>query len=502
MRAGRAARSGVFLALAAATLGAPTPGAGQALDPDFVAEIEAAVGALVDSVPWPGAAVGIVVGDSLAFARGFGVADRVTGEPITPETLFQIGSVSKSFTATLAGILIEEGRLSWSDSLAARLPVGAEVPSEPITLGQIASHVSGLPGDAPTLRRKHGDYPILAFTHFELYRSLAESRIAFPPGSQWGYSNFGYALLGHVLELATGLPYEVLVTEELFEPLGMSSSTVTIWPELAPRLATPYIADPETADLVEYTPWDEEALAPAGGIASTLADMGRWVAFQIRARAGREARIGAATLLDLQSAQWTFPSGNGYGRGWFVERLEGVGEVVSVGGEVDGYTCEIAFAPEGQIGVVVMANRGDALGLPELTRWVLASVVGGTGLDEALYRRALLHQAAREWGAAFDAFASLAEADPLDPRALYQIGRTGALSGLNLAEAEDALERYLERSPGPGLASHAAARWRLAMVHQRAGRCAEAEREYALALGEDPGLAGAIEQDRRTVGGC
>ena len=489
------------VAILAGLLGPPRAAA-QALDSVLVVEIEATVQSLIDSVPWPGAAVGIVVVDSLAFARGFGLADRVTGSTVTPSTLFQIGSVSKSFTATLAGMLVERRRLSWSDRLSARLPAAAKLPAEPITLGQIASHMSGLPGDAPTLRRKHGDYPILAFTHFELYQSLAESELAFPPGTAWGYSNFGYAVLGHVLELATGLPYEVLLTAELFEPLGMTSSTVTIWPELAPRLATPYIADEERGDLVQYTPWDQEALAPAGGIASTLVDMGRWVGFQLRARAGREGRVGASMVRDLQSARWTFPSGTAYGVGWFVERLDGVGEVISVGGEVDGYTSEIAFAPGSEVGVVVMVNRGDAVGLPDLTRWLLATVVGGAGLDEARYRRGLLHQTAGEWRAAFQAFASLTERGAPDLRALYQVGRTGALSGQFLAEAEDALERYLDRTPEPDQPSHAAARWRLAMVHQRSGRCADAEQQYMLALEADPGLMGVIEQDRRAIGGC
>jgi tetratricopeptide (TPR) repeat protein len=230
--------------------------------------------------------------------------------------------------------------------------------------------------------------------------------------------------------------------------------------------------------------------------------MGRWVAFQLRARNGREQRIDAATVRDLQSPHWTFASGSGYGRGWFVERLDGVGEVVSVGGEVDGYTSEIAFAPERAVGVIVMANRGDATGVPDLTRWLLARMTGEGGAAEAQVRRGLLHQAAREWAVAFEAFEALAERDPTNGRALYQIGRTGALSGLHPNAAAEALERYLERSPAPGDVSHAAARWRLGMIHQRAGRCAEAERQYALALSADAGLESAVAHDRQAIGGC
>lgn len=474
----------------------------QTLDDGLQLEIERAVGSLVDSVPWPGAAVGIVRGDTLAYAGGFGVMSRRTGEPVTSETLFQIGSVTKSFTSTLAGMLSAEGRLAWSDLLAERLPAGTVMPATPITLGQLASHTSGLPHEAPTLRRVHGDYPILAFTHFELYRSLAESEVVFEPGTAWGYSNFGYAVLGNAIEVLTGEPYETLLTKELFGPLTMRSSTVTVWPELAGRLATPYIEDERTGELVEYTPWDMEALAPAGGIASTLSDLGRWVAFQMRAREGGEERLPAAVVRDLQSAHWSFPAGNAYGRGWFVERMKGVGEVVSVGGEVDGYTSEIAIASDCGIGAIVLTNRGDATGLPDLARWLLARVCGGEGNTETLIQRGFLHQAAREWTPAFDAFEESAARDSTDGRSLYQVGRTGALSGLRPEEAGQALERYLARSPIPGDVPHGAARWRLGMVHQRAGRCAEAEEQYALAIDEDPSLAEAIEQDRRAIGGC
>ncbi|MDX1661040.1 MAG: serine hydrolase, partial [Gemmatimonadota bacterium] len=479
---------GVGLALLVPVL--PTSAHGQAIDPGLVEEIESVARSVADSVPYPGLVVGVVVGDSLAFDMGHGVADRATGEPVDSRTLFQIGSVSKSFTASMAAMLADRGAIAWTDPISQHYPPSAELPEEPITLAQVAAHTSGLPGNAPTLRRKHGDYPILAFTHFELYRSLAESELSFEPGTDWGYSNFGYAVLGHVLELRSGEPYETLLKRELLDPIGMASTTVTIWPELADRLATPYIPDDETGALVEYTPWDEEALAPAGGIASTLEDMGRWIAFQIRARAGLEERLSRAAAEGLQRPGWTFPSGNAYGMGWFVESPEGVGEVVSVGGEVDGYTADVVFAPDRGVGVVAMTNRGNATGLPDLTRWVLARVAGAE--PEALYRRGLLHQAAREWSAAIEAFEQVVERTPPGARALYQIGRTGAISGSDLDVASAALERYLEIDPPPGDFPHAAARWRLGMVHQRAGRCEDAEREYRAAIEADPDYESAV----------
>ncbi len=477
----------------------PEPGPG--VEVKAFREIEAAATSLVDSVPWPGAAVGVVAGDSLVWAAGFGVADRTTGEPVGTGTLFQIGSVTKSFTATLAGMAVERGRIAWSDPLASRMPPGAELPARPMTLGEIAAHRAGLPGDAPTLRRKHGDYPILAFTHFELYRSLAEADLQFEPGEEWGYSNFGYGVLGHVLELRSGLPYETLLGEELLAPLGMASTTVTIWPELAGRLATPYIEDEATGELVEYTPWDEEALAPAGGAASTVEDLGRYVAFQIRSRAGTEERLDVATARDLQAPRSTLSGGLAYGMGWFVESAEGIGEVVSVGGEVDGYTAEIAFAPTRGVGAIALANRGDAYGLPDLVRFALARAVGEAGAAEAAYRRGMIHQAAGEWERALEVFRPLVAREAPRPAALYQVGRTGALSGVGLDEAERALTRYLAL-PEPVGPSKAAARWRLGMVLERVGRCREAAEAYRRAVEADPGLEAGIEAARAEIPGC
>lgn len=448
--------------------------AAQSLDDETRRELAEIVAATLDSVPVAGMAVGVVVGDSLVYARGFGLADLMSGAPVTPGTLFQVGSVSKSFTATVGALLAAGGVLRLDDRLDRHLP-GAQLPDSLITLRQLAAHTSGLPRDAPGLRRRHDDYPVLAFTHFELYRGLAESEPSSEPGAEWSYSNFGYGVLGHALERATGLPYEVLVEREVFEPLGMSSSTVTIWPELAGRLATPYYVEADR--LVEYTPWDPEALSPASGIASTLRDMGRYVAFQIR-----EGRAGGA-VGELQSVRIPVNPELRYGLGWFVEELPGVGTVVSVGGDLDGYVAEIAFSPAHEIGTIVLANTDPAGPLQHLGRWLLASLRAAESAKaarEARFRRAMIHQGLGEWSSAVRGFAELTDGPGPHLPSLYQLGRTGALSGEHLDAAERALTRYLAAEPLPAIPREAA-RWRLGMVYEHMGRCPDAERQYRVA---------------------
>ena len=371
-RAGGLAR---FLLRLAATLVVsglvPAAGASQELPRDIRTGIERRAAAMVDSLPMPGLAVGVVLGDSLDYSEGFGVADRETGTGVDDSTLFQVGSVTKPVTATLAGILVNQGLVGWDDRVVDHLPPGVAVPDSTITIRHLAMQTSGLPGYPPNLRRKHEDYPILAYSHFELHRGLAEAEIEFRPGRRWSYSNFGYGVLGHVLEHVSARPFETLLEDEILDPLGMRSTTVTLWPELRAKLATPYYHDEESGELRRYTPWEMGALAPAGGITSSVEDLGRFVAFLFRVRAGEESALGAESLAMQQSPLQALSEKRSYGMGWFVEDRTDVGRVVFHGGGVDGYTSWLALAPEHEVGVILLVNSGAGSAIVDLSEWIL-----------------------------------------------------------------------------------------------------------------------------------
>ncbi len=334
------------------------PTQGQVVD---AAAMDARLTRALDSLRLPGLAVTIFSTDRTLYERGFGVADRATGRAVTPETLFQIGSATKTFTATLLGLLRERGAVQLDDPIARHLPPDVNLPVAAngalITVRHLASHTSGLPRQPPTLRRKHDDYPVLAFTHFELYQSLATSRLSAAPGERFDYSNFGFGVLGHVLERAAGFPYEVLLEREVFGPLGMVSSTVTLWPEFRPRLAEPYYRNRETGQLEDYTPWDMEALAPGGGITSSVRDLTRYLQFHMRV-AGRNPR--RPSLESLWEPQARVSDRQAYGFGWFITQVEGLGPVINHGGEVDGYTSYIGFVPGRGFGIALLTNTGGA----------------------------------------------------------------------------------------------------------------------------------------------
>lgn len=458
-------------------------------DSVFRSELESIVVDAIDSVPAPGLAIAIVSKGKTVYANGFGYANVATREPVTKNTIFQIGSISKSFTATIAAQLVEESKLNWEDN-APEIISHAKFPHSKITLQTLANHTSGLPGDPPTLRRKHGDYPILAFTHFELYKSLEKSKLQFNIGTRWGYSNFGYAVLGHALEIKTGEPYEVLVNQQLFVPLGMESSTVTIWPELKDRLATPYHL--ENGKLKEYAmPWDEEALSPAGGISSTVSDLAKYMAYQIT--------LSNTNSEIAKNHQSSIPSGDRhYGRGWFVEQMPGVGKVISVGGDVDGFVGEIVLLPESELGVVVLSNTGDLPPLPYLSRWLLARMHGDPNpqsKSEEAYLLGMINQSNRSWNNAVKKFEAVLAVEANHCRALYQLGRTAAISGKFLEKGKTALSQYLKLEPIPGI-PYSAALWRLGMIEEHREDLSAAKRCYERALEIDPRFEPALNSLR------
>lgn len=375
----RAATRGPTSALAPALVAlamvrSPTPLPAQAsgapvasLAPAAAAAVRKEARRVMTRWPFPAVAVGIVRGGRLVFSEGFGVADASTGAPVSDSTLFQIGSTTKAFTATLLGILVERGELEFEDRLADHLPPGTAITQSPvgreITLSQIATHHSGLPARPPTLRTRD-DEPTRAFTLFELYASLERAELLTPPGQRWSYSNLGYAVLGHVLERTAGVPYEELLRREILDPLGMVETTVTLWPNLAPRLATPHrlLADGTARPSI---PENMDANAPSGGLSSSVRDLARFVASQLGSSPRLDSIVSPAMRRNLYAPRWRSSNGSiGYGIGWGSARVEGVGEVVFRDGGMYGYTAYMGFSLDRSVGAIVLANLGGETGRP------------------------------------------------------------------------------------------------------------------------------------------
>jgi len=409
----------MFVALArgrawiAAVLSLPgTVAAQKTLDLDAAA-IEVAVESEQREKGVPGYSVGIVVGDRLEFARAFGQANRSTREPARVETPYQIGSITKVFTATLLALLRDEGALRLDDSLAQHLPVETrfgKIPAGTITLRHLATHASGLPRDPVGVDRKR------PMTAAALLGSLGNAEPILPTGMRFSYSNLGYALLGHVLERASKRSYPDLLRTRLLDPLGMKSTRVALGEADAEGLAAHYWT--EDGGRVEHPPWLFGEACGAGGILSNVPDLAKFLSMQFRTYPGADGPVPPDTLRELHTPQRLHDDSweRAIGLGWWIVHGD-YGDVVHHGGEVDGQSAAIGFVPEHAVGVIVLANLGGDSAEP-LARRLMRIAVGAAAAERAEARR--LHQA-QEWEASMAACERLLERNPGDGWAHYAL---------------------------------------------------------------------------------
>jgi len=216
---------------------------------------------------------GAVVGLLTPEGRSFAAYGRISlgGAEATPDTIFEIGSITKVFTALILAEMVERGEVTLNDPVRKFLPMSVTVPSrrgKEITLVDLATQTSGLPRDSVEVDLNADTSPYAQYTARELYAFLGRYRLERDPGSKYEYSNVGIGLLGHALALRAGISYEDLLRGRILEPLGMTSTTITLNPEQRSRRATGY-----SVKLSAVQPWAGGVIDPAGSINSTAADM-------------------------------------------------------------------------------------------------------------------------------------------------------------------------------------------------------------------------------------
>lgn len=320
----------------------------------------------------PGAAVGIVKGGKLAWSAGFGFADLVSRRPCDEHTLFQIGSITKTFTAA-AILQLCDWRLFGLDE-----PLGRYIGEfrgvrnrfgtiDQITLRRLLTHHSGLVDEPPTGHWKTGTPLMMA----DIMASIPRLEIAIEPDSAYKYSNLGYAFLGELVARVSGRPYADYVCDEILRPLGMESSCFRI-PDTARSIAaTGYASHPYEDLPAASVPWDEQAAAPSGepepaggysasgGLRSSVADLARWISFQFSTgeAAGEGARVlSERSLREMHRVYSTEPDWKtGYCLAWSATRI-GDDIYLHHGGAVPGFLSFIAFNKLYGVGVIALTN--------------------------------------------------------------------------------------------------------------------------------------------------
>lgn len=360
----------------------------------------------------PGAVVGIMV-EGEEYVAPFGVTNVDYPAPVLPDTLFQIGSTTKTFTATAVMRLVEENRIELDVPVRRYLPelrLRDESVAERVSMRQLLTHTAGWTGDyfADTGR---GDDSIA-----RIVADMANLEQVTPLGEVWSYNNAAFYLAGRVIEAVTGRPYEAAVRELVLDPLGMTQSFFFPEEVMVRSFAVGHTVNDGTATVA--TPWPIPRSAnPAGGIASTASDQLRYARFHMGDGTADDGTrvLQRATIEQMQTP--IVPAGPGaqMGLSWFIHDAGGV-RIVQHGGDTNGQSSQFAFAPEKQFALTVMTNAdigGQLHGAIE--RWALEHYLGVSQPEPVPLQRsaAELAQYAGRYDTALVAIKVAAEDDKL-----------------------------------------------------------------------------------------
>jgi D-alanyl-D-alanine-carboxypeptidase/D-alanyl-D-alanine-endopeptidase len=327
---------------------------------DFESQINEAVKPLLDGNKNLGIAVG-VFDINAEYPRMFFYGRTNKEANIKPDenTVFEIGSITKTFTTTMLVMLERDGKIKINDPVQNYLPDGVTIhnfsSTEYIKVLHLATHTSGLPRlpDNLTLNPKMDNRdPYKNYGTTELYSFVNNYIPIREPGIRYEYSNVGMGLLGNLITKASGMTYDNMLHSYLLDSLGMASTGITLNSDMTKNLAKGYDEKGEPAGL-----WNMNALEGAGGIRSTLKDMLIYLAFQM----GKTGKLSFKDgLTQMQKRRFETGMDNIYiGLGWHISETGNGKEVIWANGGTGGYRSFIAFIPELQSGVVVLTNQAN-----------------------------------------------------------------------------------------------------------------------------------------------
>jgi D-alanyl-D-alanine-carboxypeptidase/D-alanyl-D-alanine-endopeptidase len=306
---------------------------------------------LVEDGETPGIVIGFLEADGSRRILEYG--DPGPGaRPLGPRSAFEIGSITKTFTGTLLADMVRRGEMALDDPVQKYLPDGVTMPmweGREITLLDLSTHHSGLPRMPDNFEPADRTNPYADYGPDQLYAFLTDHELRREPGSEYEYSNLAVGLLGHVLELATGMSYGALVRQRILDPLGMSTSGVTLEGDLADWMTKGH---DDAGTVTSY--WDAMALVGAGGIRSNAEDMLTYLDAQL---GPAESEIEQAMRLTHES-RVEMDNGVSGGLGWASRRV-GERRVFTHGGGTGGYSTLAGFDPDLGVAVVMLTNTGD-----------------------------------------------------------------------------------------------------------------------------------------------
>ena len=296
----------------------------------------------------PGLTLKIIRDGKTIKTAAYGLANLELNVPAKPETVFEIGSITKQFTAAGILLLAQEGKLSVDDKISKHLKDTPEAWAN-VTIRHLLTHTSGIKSytglDGFQLWRH--------LTQEQFIQAIGKEPMEFQPGDSWKYCNTGFNLLGYIIENVSGKNYWDFMSERIFQPLGMTATTNRLPSLVIPNRAAGY---EQTNHVWINRDSDLTEVFSAGAIASTVGDLAKW-----------NAALDGDRLLNAASKaqMWTPVKLNDgkprkYGFGWYLDAVEGH-KNIGHSGSTSGFSASIQRFPDDRLAVIILTNTDEEI---------------------------------------------------------------------------------------------------------------------------------------------
>lgn len=406
----------------------------------------------------PGLSIAVVRDGEVVYARGFGARNVEQNLPATPDTLYGIGSCTKSFVALAVLQLVEQGKISLEDPASKHVPLEIGRPGKHITIKHLLTHSSGIPSlGTSTIALQRGIgvdvwVPWGGVDDFYRHVNSAGEEIAADPGDRFFYLNAGYRMLGHIIQEASGTRFDRYITEKIIRPLKMTRTTLSKAEYMKERdRMTPYRRDGDGKLVATEFPYPNvednpefSFIAAAGGIISSARELTNYLTMNINVGTFEGVELLSRELVEEMWTPHAERSRNlygsyGYGYGWGVTEDFLGSKMVSHGGSILVSTAHLAFVPKHRIGVALASN---VAGFPHaaVAQGVLASLMGRDP-DEAVPTLGIWDRM-RTLTGSYETYKGLAKAEVVSRGGLLYLVQKGLVSDVAtpLIPEDDLLE--------------------------------------------------------------
>ncbi len=355
--------------------------------------VEANVPEMMREAKMPGFALAVINDGETIYAEGFGARDPKQNLPTTPDTLFGIGSITKSFVAIAILQLVEDGKLRLDDPVSKHIPLGLGLPGKPITIKHLLTHSPGFPNLGTStvlisrgLGRDTG-VPMSSAADFYRFVNGATDQIVFAPGEHFFYNNAAWRMLGHIIQEIAGMPFHEYLTRKVIRPLGMKRTTLNTKDLFEdPDHLIPHRQDssgPVPSEFPYPNPEnnpDFSFLSAAGGISSSVNEMTKYLNVLIALGQHPKGKLASrGAFEDMQTLHIKRGEGYfgdvGYGYGLTITPDFLGHKMISHGGSIRVSTANMAIVPDLKIGVIMMGNSS-GMDYATITTSVLALLMG------------------------------------------------------------------------------------------------------------------------------